>query len=283
MGILDDAKALQSRKRTDRLLLPKQKKIKGATYKGKDPVDGTDIVEVDGDESVSGFRLISNKSISIGDRVSLRPSKSGLQRADAKNVKPNAEVIPVVDNTDIQYICVWGNGLSVVAGLDRTLSLGVSVVGIYSNITKIVAVVSSTNASESVQIIPNSITVLGHSQKIAKQTADVDIILSSNFSPTIIRRSSSLSISIPIKSSLAKKIKSKIGGVLPLTLALTDPKCPVSYQSSINNISIDPVDDSVLILISGDNLLLSIPRAVDGGDAISGTSFNFLTKWEFRL
>ena len=59
MGILDDARFLQSAKRTDRLLTPKQKKIKGATYQGKDSVDGTDIIEVDGDEPVSGFRLIS--------------------------------------------------------------------------------------------------------------------------------------------------------------------------------------------------------------------------------
>jgi len=92
MSILDDARALQSRKRTDRLLTPTQKKIRGATYLGKDPIDGTDIVQVDGDEPVSGFRLISNNPISIGDRVSLRPSQGGLQRVDAPNVKPDNEV-----------------------------------------------------------------------------------------------------------------------------------------------------------------------------------------------
>jgi len=100
MGILDDARFLQYRKRTDRLLIPKQKKIKGATYLGKDPVDGTDIIEVDGDEPVSGFRLVSNKPISTGDRVSLRPSESGLQRADARNVAPKVDGVPVeVENT----------------------------------------------------------------------------------------------------------------------------------------------------------------------------------------
>jgi len=96
MGLLDIARALQARKRTDRLQIIKQKKIKGATYKGKDPVDGTDIVQVDGDDPTSGYRLISNKPISTGDRVSLRPSQGGLQRADAPNVAPVkvAEVIP---------------------------------------------------------------------------------------------------------------------------------------------------------------------------------------------
>jgi len=97
MSILDDARALQSRKRVDRLLTVKQKKIKGATYLGKDPIDGTDIVQVDGDEPVSGFRLISNKPISIGDRVSLRPSQGGLQRVDAPNVKPDDIAPELID------------------------------------------------------------------------------------------------------------------------------------------------------------------------------------------
>jgi len=280
MGILDDAKALQSRKRMDRLLIPKQKKIKGATYNGKDPVDGTDIIEVDGDEPVSGFRLISNKSISIGDRVSLRPSKSGLQRADAKNVKPD-EVIPN-DNTDIEYTCSWGNGGTVV-GSEHIIGLGIAVKGVYSSAAKTVTVISSTNGSKSLSIIPNSITVAAYSQKISSKITGADITLSSNFTPTIIRRTSSFALSIPKKSSLAKMIKSKVGGVLPLNLALTDPKCPVSYQSSINNISIDSVGDSVLIVISGDNLLLFVSFSVDGGSPMSGTSFNFLTKWAFRL
>jgi hypothetical protein len=109
MGILDDARALQSRKRTDRLLIPKQKKIKGATYKGKDPIDGTDIIEVDGDEPVSGFRLISNKPISTGDRVSLRPSKGGLQRADAPNVAPTkvADEVPPDPFETFIYIDIY--------------------------------------------------------------------------------------------------------------------------------------------------------------------------------
>ena len=53
------------------------------TYQGIDPKDGTDKVMING-ETNSGFNLISNASLSIGERVFLRPNQSGgLQRVDA--------------------------------------------------------------------------------------------------------------------------------------------------------------------------------------------------------
>lgn len=58
------------------------------TYQGIDPKDGTDKVMING-ETNSGFNLISNASLSIGERVFLRPNQSGgLQRVDARNVAP---------------------------------------------------------------------------------------------------------------------------------------------------------------------------------------------------
>lgn len=64
------------------------------TYQGIDPKDGTDKVMING-ETNSGFNLISNASLSIGERVFLRPNQSGgLQRVDARNVAPVAPDIP---------------------------------------------------------------------------------------------------------------------------------------------------------------------------------------------
>lgn len=65
------------------------------TYQGIDPKDGTDKVMING-ETNSGFNLISNASLSIGERVFLRPNQSGgLQRVDARNVAPVAPVVSV--------------------------------------------------------------------------------------------------------------------------------------------------------------------------------------------
>lgn len=63
------------------------------TYQGIDPKDGTDKVMING-ETNSGFNLISNASLSIGERVFLRQNQSGgLQRVDARNVAPKIAAI----------------------------------------------------------------------------------------------------------------------------------------------------------------------------------------------
>ena len=62
------------------------------TYQGIDPKDGTDKVMING-ETNSGFNLISNAPLSIGERVFLHPNQSGgLQRVDARNVAPVVSV-----------------------------------------------------------------------------------------------------------------------------------------------------------------------------------------------
>ena len=95
MGILDDALNSQDAKRSQRLNREAQKskiennKIKEGTYCGVDLVDGTAIVQLDGqDSTTSGYRLITNAPLGDGDRVSIRPNGMGLPRADAKNVAP---------------------------------------------------------------------------------------------------------------------------------------------------------------------------------------------------
>lgn len=66
------------------------------TYQGIDPKDGTDKVMING-ETNSGFNLISNASLSIGERVFLRQNQSGgLQRVDARNVAVAPEPIATV-------------------------------------------------------------------------------------------------------------------------------------------------------------------------------------------
>lgn len=108
MGLVDSARAKQIQKQLDRLQSAQDAEArdrnayKSATYQGKDPVDGTDIVAVDGVKT-SGFKLMSNAPLSIGDRVNLRPLQSGLQRVDAKNVAPVLDEI-VEDVANYIYI-----------------------------------------------------------------------------------------------------------------------------------------------------------------------------------
>ena len=107
MGLADIARAKQIQKQLDRLQSAQDAEerdrhaYKFATYQGKDPVDGTDIVEVNGAKT-SGFKLMSNAPLSIGDRVNLRPNQQGLQRVDAKNVAPVVvDEIPIDDTYPI--------------------------------------------------------------------------------------------------------------------------------------------------------------------------------------
>ena len=108
MGLADIARAKQIQKQLDRLQSAQDAEerdrhaYKFATYQGKDPVDGTDIVEVDGVKT-SGFKLMSNAPLSIGDRVNLRPNQQGLQRVDAKNVAPVVDDIIAEEIEKIIY------------------------------------------------------------------------------------------------------------------------------------------------------------------------------------
>jgi hypothetical protein len=102
MSLLDDALNKQSKKRSQRLEVVSDRskkdaqKIKYATYLGKSAIDGTDIVQIGSNEPVSGFRLISNAPVSIGEKVALRPNQSGgLQRVDARNRAPIVEDVTV--------------------------------------------------------------------------------------------------------------------------------------------------------------------------------------------
>ena len=109
MGLADIARAKQIQKQLDRLQSVQDAEerdrhaYKFATYQGKDPVDGTDIVEVNGAKT-SGFKLMSNAPLSIGDRVNLRPNQQGLQRVDSKNVAPVIDQAPIeLDITEYYF------------------------------------------------------------------------------------------------------------------------------------------------------------------------------------
>ena len=96
MSLDDIAKRNADQTRLDRMkrvnATAKKNTIQNGTYLGK-AEDGTDIVMIDGQiGATSGHRLISNKSMSEGDRVQLRPSANGLQRVDAKNQPPKIQV-----------------------------------------------------------------------------------------------------------------------------------------------------------------------------------------------
>jgi hypothetical protein len=75
----DRLRSQSAKKKRDKLLNP------FATYQGIDLIDGTDRVAING-ETNSGFKLISNAPLSIGERVYLRQNISGgLQRVDTRN------------------------------------------------------------------------------------------------------------------------------------------------------------------------------------------------------
>ena len=123
MGLADIARAKQIQKQLDRLQSVQDAEerdrhaYKFATYQGKDPVDGTDIVEVNGART-SGFKLMSNAPLSIGDRVNLRPNQQGLQRVDAKNVAPVIPIDePVIEDIFVKTVFVYDNKLYI--GADR--------------------------------------------------------------------------------------------------------------------------------------------------------------------
>jgi hypothetical protein len=74
-----------------------------ATYQGIDPVDGTDRVAING-ETNSGFNLISNASLSIGERVFLRSNQGALQRVDAKNNPPETPIADIPPDVAEYYL-----------------------------------------------------------------------------------------------------------------------------------------------------------------------------------
>lgn len=114
MSIFDEAQSRLDRKRYDRLKAIKAKakldaqKYPYATYQGKDPIDGTDIVQSGANEPVSGFKLISNAPMAIGDRVALRKNnQGGLQRVDDINRvedREDGEDSPIVS---VNVICTY--------------------------------------------------------------------------------------------------------------------------------------------------------------------------------
>jgi hypothetical protein len=136
MSLFDRALSKQQTKRFDRLKEVKKKakldaqKYPYATYQGKDPVDGTDIVQTGANEATSGFRLISNSPMGVGDRVALRKNnQGGLQRVDDINRVVNQEEeddspivsVNVICSYSIQNIPSDGNGGGIFGELLATL------------------------------------------------------------------------------------------------------------------------------------------------------------------
>ena len=94
----DRLRSQSAKEKRDKLLNP------FATYQGIDPVDGSDRVMING-ETNSGFKLISNAPLSIGERVYLRENKSGgLQRVDARNRPPIQTIAEIIKKVFIKIL-----------------------------------------------------------------------------------------------------------------------------------------------------------------------------------
>jgi hypothetical protein len=105
MGLLDDALNMQDSKRSARLAQVSRaakinaNKIKEGTYRGISRIDGTALIQLDGQDTVtSGYRLITNAPLGNGDRVSIRPNGVGSPRADARNVPTISDQIVFTAN-----------------------------------------------------------------------------------------------------------------------------------------------------------------------------------------
>ena len=118
--LANSAKQAQS----DRLIRQSQKKLLSpfATYQGKDPVDGTDRVAIDGVIN-SGFKLISNAPVSVGERVYLRKNtQGGLQRVDAMN-RPIIVPVPTPEPPPVVVDNVFTFGFALFADLRVDLTV----------------------------------------------------------------------------------------------------------------------------------------------------------------
>ena len=159
MSILDDAINSQDAKRSQRLNKEAQKskiennKIKEGTYRGIDLVDGTAIVQLDGqDSTTSGYRLITNAPLGDGDRVSLRPNGVGLPRADAKNVAPkidantDADILREATITNVGFYGYSGSGIVSYERSTFTTSYSKPLVYKYKNLDLIKIPVIDTNS-----------------------------------------------------------------------------------------------------------------------------------------
>jgi hypothetical protein len=117
-----------------------------ATYQGIDPIDGTDRVAING-EINSGFKLICNAPVSIGERVYLRKNKQGgLQRVDARNrrlvavsaIEPDIpDIIPAFFLGLFYEVLITYTGGSTVTSFDGTLQQsGYNLEGDYIAVTE---------------------------------------------------------------------------------------------------------------------------------------------------
>lgn len=154
--LANSAKLAQS----DRLIRQSQKKLLPpfATYQGKDPIDGTDRVEIDGVIN-SGFRLICNAPLSIGERVYLRPNQQGgLQRVDARNrpvIVP--QEIPVIEGFSfVAFIGLVGVSFGFYGFNDGgSVSDDITTVGIVHDSNGLIDIPNSpTNFSSTKQLFP---------------------------------------------------------------------------------------------------------------------------------
>jgi hypothetical protein len=122
-----------------------------ATYQGIDPIDGTDRVAING-EINSGFKLICNAPLPIGERVYLRKNKQGrLQRVDARNrlvavsaTEPDI-IIPAFFLGMFYEVLITYTGGSTLTSFDSVQGAGYNLEGDYIPVTEREEVISSDN------------------------------------------------------------------------------------------------------------------------------------------
>ena len=277
MTIFEDAQDRMRAKRGDRLLAAKKKaeldarKYPYATYQGKDPVDGTDIVQVGSSEPVSGFKLISNAPMAIGNRVALRKNnQGGLQRVDDRN--------RLVTSTEIQ------EGQTVEFIVD--LVFGYDAFGIFTTSAKY----SYETPRGLVKTVGNPFNtsvdgsgVTGYTAQSTFQSIIGSVELSEIAPPpigTVV--DATITLTIP-NGDLARKIARKVGGE-SISCTYEDFRNPIAFDSSINGFVVEPLTvNLVTVFISTSNVVVSVQKQDTDIDHTASDNYVLTNIWRFVL
>lgn len=287
MSIFDEAQSRLSNKRFERLQVAKQKqkmdaqKYPYATYQGKDPSDGTDIVQVGANEPVSGFRLISNAPMAIGDQVALRKNnQGGLQRVDDKNRVITATQI---QETFERFRVDFSFGYAVTGGGGFTLTTTIQ----YSYNTVTGKVTPIGNPSDPIIVNSPNTGNLGYTAQASAQSliATVNLVDPTD-SFTLYTNSAELITVIPNPNSvLATRVLRKVAGGA-FTGDYDDPLCPFTYDAFINDIEIENTDNQqVTVTIDPESIFIFAQKSdfFNTGSSTPYDSYNLLARWRFII
>jgi hypothetical protein len=243
MSIFDEAQYKMHLKRLDRLKEGKKKaaldaqKNPYATYQGRDPVDGTEMVQIGTSESVSGFKLISNAPMAIGDRVALRKNnQGGLQRVDDRNrlIATDLEEESIKEKFTVEV--QWVNGLDTVVLDESRFEVKSTNLYQYDSLGDKVTLISNlsseafwfNNGDPSFNYVTPTDSTVG-------QRIITDAVFGAFARTGDGKAACSIVFTIQRRGILRDKILKKMNGESSLVDGFDDPKTPIQIDAVINS------------------------------------------------